>query len=307
MRQPARARCLASLTALQVKASTQAWTLSTATPPVSLPAAHVLLGRYADRCYASFDHGKQMERDTGALVLCCVSLCSAYPVISRSDMNKLQGKGNYQNYDAHIVPVVPADGGNPRELTYFPCEAASLSPPFPGATTLATAPSPANKRPPSPSLSGFTYMELVLFESAQVTRSLASASRRLIHHRFSHALSFTWHVAAYRVLSCLRPALPASSTSATTACCKATVCTPQPARSSLEPCRFSPSWSHSSRRAKLPPSSVGTSSSRTNWHLAPRPTSRAPPRFPSALKLAAVPSERYFAPSGRALTWLSSS
>jgi hypothetical protein len=101
---------------------------------------------YADRCYASFDHAKQRERDTGALLLCCVSLFSAYPVIGRSDMDKLQGKGNYQNYDAHIVPVVPADGGNPRELNYFPCEAASLSPPFPG----------------------FTYMELVLFESAQV-------------------------------------------------------------------------------------------------------------------------------------------
>jgi len=106
----------------------------------------LLLGRYADRCYASFDHAKQRQRDTGALVLCCVSLFSAYPVIGRSDMDKLQGKGNYQNYDAHLVPVVPADGGNPRELNYFPCEAASLSPPFPG----------------------FTYMELVLFESAQV-------------------------------------------------------------------------------------------------------------------------------------------
>ena len=129
-----------------------------------------------------------MERDTGALVLCCVSLFSAYPVISRSDMNKLQGKGNYQNYDAHIVPVVPADGSNPRELNYFPCEAASLSPPFPGATTLSTALSPANKRRPSPSSSGFTYMELVLFESAQVTRSPASGSLRLTPRRSSPAL-----------------------------------------------------------------------------------------------------------------------
>jgi hypothetical protein len=90
-------------------------------------------GRYADRCYASFDHAKQRERDNGALVLCCVSLFSAYPVIGRSDMTKLQGKGNYQNYDAHIVPVVPADSSNPRELNYFPCEAPALSHPFPGA------------------------------------------------------------------------------------------------------------------------------------------------------------------------------
>jgi hypothetical protein len=92
----------------------------------------VCVGRYADRCYASFDHGKQMERDTGALVLCCVSLFSAYPVISRSDMNKLQGKGNYQNYDAHIVPVIHADSSNPRELNYFPYEAPAVSHPFPG-------------------------------------------------------------------------------------------------------------------------------------------------------------------------------
>jgi hypothetical protein len=94
---------------------------------------------YADRCYASFDHAKKRERDTGALVMCCVSLFSAYPVISRSDMNKLQGKGNYQNYDAHIVPVIPADNSNPRELNYFPCEAPSLSHPFPGACTRAIA------------------------------------------------------------------------------------------------------------------------------------------------------------------------
>jgi hypothetical protein len=99
-----------------------------------LPPLLTSRGRYADRCYASFDHAKQRERDTGALVLCCVSLFSAYPVIGRSDMNKLQGKGNYQNYDAHIVPVIPADSSNPRELNYFPCEAPALSHPFPGAS-----------------------------------------------------------------------------------------------------------------------------------------------------------------------------
>ena len=116
-------------------------------PPPILPAsprdlfslAQLLFGRYADRCYASFDHGKQRERDSGALVLCCVSLFSAYPVIGRSDMAKLQGRGNYQNYDAHIVPVIPADNSNPRELNYFPCEAPSLSHPFPGACTRAIA------------------------------------------------------------------------------------------------------------------------------------------------------------------------
>ena len=93
----------------------------------------MLLGRYADRCYASFDHAKQCERDTGALVLCCVSLFSAYPVVGRGDMTKLQGKGNYQNYDAHIIPVVPAHPTNPRELNYFPCEAPALLHPYTGS------------------------------------------------------------------------------------------------------------------------------------------------------------------------------
>ncbi len=92
-----------------------------------------LLFRYADRCYASFDHAKHCERDTGALVLCCVSLFSAYPVVGLSDMAKLQGKGNYQNYDAHIVPVVPADSSNPRELNYFPCEEPALLHPYTGS------------------------------------------------------------------------------------------------------------------------------------------------------------------------------
>ena len=64
--------------------------------------------------------------------MCCVSLFSAYPVIGRSDMDKLQGKGNHQNYDAHIVPVLPADSSNPRELNYFPCEAPALQQPYTG-------------------------------------------------------------------------------------------------------------------------------------------------------------------------------
>ena len=102
-------------------------------PALSAVAPHPLPRRYAHRCYASFNHATQQERDTGALVMCCVSLFSAYPVIGRSDMDKLQGRGNYQNYDAHIVPVLPADSSNPRELNYFPCEAPMLTPPFPGA------------------------------------------------------------------------------------------------------------------------------------------------------------------------------
>ncbi len=136
----------------------------------------MLLGRYADRCYASFDHAKQRERDTGALVMCCVSLFSAYPVFSRSDIDKLQGKGNYDAYRAscasgrrqpsraHLLPLRGCVAVPSLSRCNHPCNR-----PFTRQQTCR----------PSPSLSGSTYMELVLFESAQVTLSLTSTSRRL--------------------------------------------------------------------------------------------------------------------------------
>jgi hypothetical protein len=47
-------------------------------------------------------------------------------------MDKLEGKGNFENYDAHVVPVVPANPANPRELNYFPCEPPTLLHPYTG-------------------------------------------------------------------------------------------------------------------------------------------------------------------------------
>jgi hypothetical protein len=44
----------------------------------------------------------------------------------------LQGRGNYQNYDAHIVPVLPANPANPVEFNYYPCEPPALQHPYPG-------------------------------------------------------------------------------------------------------------------------------------------------------------------------------
>jgi hypothetical protein len=64
---------------------------------------------YAHRVYAK----------EGALLLNWVAIGSAYPVI-KGDMKKLQGKSNYQNYDAHYIPVVPRDPGNPLESVYYP-------------------------------------------------------------------------------------------------------------------------------------------------------------------------------------------
>lgn len=57
----------------------------------------------------------------GALIVNWVAIFSAYPVID-GDMERLIGKANYQNYDAHFVPVMPRDPNNPNEDTYYPCK-----------------------------------------------------------------------------------------------------------------------------------------------------------------------------------------
>lgn len=56
----------------------------------------------------------------GALIVNWVGIFSAYPVI-KGDMAKLKEKGNYQNYDAHFIPVVSADPNNPKTAIYYPC------------------------------------------------------------------------------------------------------------------------------------------------------------------------------------------
>ena len=57
----------------------------------------------------------------GALILNWVATFSAYPVID-GDINKLAEKGNYQNYDAHFVPVTPKDPNDKNEVNYYPCK-----------------------------------------------------------------------------------------------------------------------------------------------------------------------------------------
>jgi hypothetical protein len=58
----------------------------------------------------------------GTLIMNWVASFSALPVIYE-DMSFLKGKGNYGNYDAHFVPVVPKDPLNPNEVIYYPCKA----------------------------------------------------------------------------------------------------------------------------------------------------------------------------------------
>ena len=57
----------------------------------------------------------------GALLVNWVSFFSGFPVL-KGDMEKLLGKGNYQNYDAHFAPVVPVNPSNPQETVFHPCE-----------------------------------------------------------------------------------------------------------------------------------------------------------------------------------------
>ncbi len=66
-------------------------------------------------------YGPGANPTDGVLILNWVASSSAYPVID-GDMSKLTGKGNYQNYDAHFVPVVPQNPNNSNEVNYFPCK-----------------------------------------------------------------------------------------------------------------------------------------------------------------------------------------
>ncbi|MBS0357817.1 MAG: protein kinase [Proteobacteria bacterium] len=71
------------------------------------------------------------------LILNWVAFYSLYPVVD-GDMSKLQGKGNYENYDGNFVPVVPKTQ-DPDEVNYYPAK-------------------PDQKH---------KYIELVVFEAAQ--------------------------------------------------------------------------------------------------------------------------------------------
>ncbi len=61
----------------------------------------------------------------GILLLNKVSFYSAYPVAMYTDMEYLEGGSNYANYDAHFVPVQPADPGDPLTKEYYPAEEAA--------------------------------------------------------------------------------------------------------------------------------------------------------------------------------------
>lgn len=71
--------------------------------------------------YASMYH-------SGSLLLSWISMREPYPVVNDvsipkkgSDMIKLQGKGAYQNYNAHYIPVTSTDPSSPDNMIYHPC------------------------------------------------------------------------------------------------------------------------------------------------------------------------------------------
>jgi len=73
--------------------------------------------------YASMYH-------SGTLFLAWVSMREPYPVVNDvpipkkgADMLKLQGKGAYQNYNAHYIPVTSTDPSSADNMIYHPCHA----------------------------------------------------------------------------------------------------------------------------------------------------------------------------------------
>ncbi len=64
----------------------------------------------------------------GHLLLSWVSMREPYPVVSDvphpnkcTDMKMLEGKGAYQNYNAHYIPVISANPKKPFCMDYYPC------------------------------------------------------------------------------------------------------------------------------------------------------------------------------------------
>jgi len=73
--------------------------------------------------YASMYH-------SGTLFLAWVSMREPYPIVNDvpipkkgADMLKLQGKGAYQNYNAHYIPVTSTDPSSADNMIYHPCHA----------------------------------------------------------------------------------------------------------------------------------------------------------------------------------------
>ncbi len=92
------------------------------------PASSTDLGYFGSGVY--FTNSARYARlySAGHLLLSWVSMREPYPVINDlplpqkgSAMKMLEGKGAYQNYSAHYIPVVSVDPKNPSCMEYYPC------------------------------------------------------------------------------------------------------------------------------------------------------------------------------------------
>ena len=64
---------------------------------------------YAKRVYGGGYH-------QGALLLLWAGTHSPFPVAGRADIERLKGRGNHANYDAHFIPIKPINPYNPEEV-----------------------------------------------------------------------------------------------------------------------------------------------------------------------------------------------
>lgn len=92
------------------------------------------IGFFGSGIYFSSSAHYASMYNNGNLLLSWVSMREPYPVINDvqlpskgSDMKMLEGKGAYQNYSAHYIPVTSINPSNPDCMLYYPCDKNQLA------------------------------------------------------------------------------------------------------------------------------------------------------------------------------------
>jgi hypothetical protein len=77
---------------------------------------------------SSAKYASDMCSDGQNLLLAWVSMREPYPVVNDkphphqgSDMTMLKGRGAFENYNAHYIPVAPINSHDPTSAVYYPC------------------------------------------------------------------------------------------------------------------------------------------------------------------------------------------
>ncbi len=86
------------------------------------------VGYFGSGIYFSTHADYATKYSKGHLLFSCVSMREPFPVVSDAmpgvkctDMEVLEGKGAYQNYNAHYIPVTSVAPENPDCMVYYPC------------------------------------------------------------------------------------------------------------------------------------------------------------------------------------------